>query len=77
MDKYLQWHGIIGFTGQILSALETICQADSDNPAHKCQELVDYMWDAEEKSFREEYGDAEPADQPHIFCTLVQLRHRS
>lgn len=81
MDRYLQWHGIVNYTEQILTALETICEADSNNPAHLCAKLVAYNWDDEQKSYEETYGEHEDiishaADQegePHIFCVLARL----
>ncbi len=76
-DYYLQWNGILGYTEQLIEALDNIRKAQEPNDVEL---LVQYLWDEEYESYMEEYKtDDDPIrhalEHPgkHIFCVLARL----
>lgn len=81
MDMFLNWEGIIGYTGLIIEAWQSINAAVVDNPLER---LISYCWDDEQASYQDEYQLDDDIDiiahairnpdQNHIFCALAKLR---
>lgn len=78
LDRFLTWHGIVGYTEMIVNAMETIKVAQGPGDIDK---LVDYLWEMERDDYmvNTEIGDEEEAfnhalkHDNHIFCTLAKL----
>lgn len=83
LDRYLTWNGIVGYTEQIVDAMETISKADTTWMGFDVNRIVEYMWKDEELSYRETYDLPEEEDavihalrnedKTHIFCSLANL----